>query len=137
MAEGFENRGKKDDFGTRAFGPPEFLEVMRRGGYQAAGTEQARPAAAAQMQAGAECGRQAGVAGDDQRDFSGAAEGRDLGGKLPASGDLVVAEDDAGERIWQCGDGRERVGQALCVREQPEHRIFSPPALLYRTRPGQ
>ncbi len=119
------------------FGAPQLGRVMRRCCCEMTGSDGSWPAAAAQMQAGADCGGEAGIAGNDQGDFSGAAEYGDLGGEGLAAGDPVVTEDNAAKAFRQGGDGGQRVGQALRVGEQPEHRQFAAAALLYRASPSQ
>lgn len=90
-------------------------------------------AAGAQMQAGFLRRREMGIAGDDEGNVSGPAEFGDGAGQGRVLG---LAEDDAAEICRQCGDGGERIGQALAVRKQPEdgQARFAP--LLYRAGPA-
>ncbi len=119
MAWRRECRGKKYNFSTRALGPAEFGDIMGRGRNQAARADSAWPKAAAQMHAGMQGCRQPGIASDHQRQMPDPAEGRDPLAQAGAINGVVVPEDDAGVEFGQSGDGRQRVGQAFRIREQP------------------
>ncbi len=114
-----KRRGKKYNFGTCPLGPPELGNVMRRRCNQAERADPSRPKADAQMHASPQGCRQPGIASDQQLYMPGPAKGRDPLPQAGAINGIVVPEDDTGVEFGQFGDGRQRVGQAVSVREQP------------------
>ncbi len=114
-----KRRGKKYNLGTCPLGPPEFGDIMGRGCNQAVRADPSRPKAAAQMHASTQGCRQPGIAGDHHGNMPGPAEGRDSLPQASAINGFVVPEDDSGVEFGQLGDGRQRVGQASGIREQP------------------
>ena len=102
--------------------PPQFRDIVRRAGVQAAaGADAAWPAPAAQVHTGMKFRSQAWFSGDHQREPSRPAEPRQIASQSLAVRLAIVAQNDAAQSARQCGDGGARVGQPPSIGEQPQH----------------
>jgi len=136
MAEGGEGGREKNQRDAR---PPRAQQIgapMGGTGDETAATLNSRPATRAQVHPRADRRRQPGITGHDKSQTTRAADHRKLVSKPRPARFTIVAQHDAGESTGQACNGRARIGQAPCIREQPEGgKIRASPAL--RVCPGE
>ena len=122
MTERGERRGEKDKVGPGTRRPQQLRRVVGRAGEQAGSAARVRPLTAAQMDPGAQRGRESRVAGDDQGEPTRPAKLRQIAPKRLASRRVVVAQHHARQSPWQTRHSGARIGQPPVVGEQPERR---------------
>lgn len=123
VAQGGKRRREEGQRGAGASRPPQIRKPVRRTGDQrAAPTMRTRPATVSQMHAGAECGRQPGIAGDHQCQAAGAAEASQVAAEYPSAGFAIMPQDDPRQTTRQARHRGARVGDAARIGEQPEER---------------
>ena len=78
--------------------------------------------AATKMHSGAQCRRQANVAGDNQHQPAGPADACEVAAQSGAIRIVVVTEHDPGETARESRNRRSRIGRSPGVGEQPKRR---------------